>query len=108
VPELIYLKYEALDDMLKVMIYSAQSMIGVFPMLYYINFGGNHVLFIQTMSIGNATIHYIVQQTVPPKMFIELKRLSGEYAYVEGIGTDSQSLYVSVLKLARSTLEFPL
>jgi hypothetical protein len=108
VPELVYLKYEELDDMLKVIIYSAQSMLGVIPMLYYINHGGKHVLFIQTGTIGNATVHYIVQKDNPPKKFIQLKRLSGDYSYVEGIGTDAQSLYVPVLMLEKSTLEFPL
>ncbi|AIC14417.1 hypothetical protein [Nitrososphaera viennensis] len=107
-PELVYLKYEDLDDMLKVIIYSAQSMLGVIPMLYYINHGGKHVLFIQTGTVGNATVHYFVQGNKPPKKFIQLKRLSGDYAYVEGIGTDAQSLYVPVLKLEKSTLEFPL
>ncbi len=106
-PELVYLKYEGLDDMLKVIIYSSQSMLGVIPMLYHVNYGGKHVLFIQTGTIGNATIHYIVQNGEPAKKFIQLKRLSGDYSYVDGIGTDAQSLYVPVLRLEKSTLEFP-
>lgn len=107
-PELVYLKYKELDDMLKVIIYSSQSMLGVIPMLYHISHGGKNVLFIQTGTIGNATVHYIVQKDEPPKKFIQLKRLSGEYTYVGGIGTDAQSLYVPILKLEKSTLEFPL
>ncbi|HEX6562055.1 MAG TPA: hypothetical protein VF016_08530 [Nitrososphaera sp.] len=106
-PELVYLKYEELDDMLKVIIYSSQSMLGVVPMLYHINHGGKNVLFIQTGTVGSATVHYIVQNDMPPKKFIQLKRLSGAYSYVDGIGTDAQSLYVPVLKLEKSTLEFP-
>src|SRR6476469_4968866 len=82
VPELVYLKYEELDDMLKVIIYSSQSMLGVVPMLYYINHGGKNVLFIQTGTIGNATIHYIVQKDKPPKKFIQLKRLTGDSQFV--------------------------
>lgn len=107
-PELVYLKYEELDDMLKVIIYSSQSMLGVIPTLYYIRYKDKHVLFIQTGTIGNATIHYIVQKDRPAKKFIQLKRLSGDYAFVDGLGTDAQSLYVPVLKLEKSTLEFPL
>jgi hypothetical protein len=108
VPELVYLKYKELDDMLKVIIYSSQSMLGVIPMLYHISHGGKNVLFIQTGTIGNATVHYILQKDEPPKKFIQLKRLSGEYTYVGSIGTDAQSLYVPILKLEKSTLEFPL
>jgi hypothetical protein len=107
VPELVYLKYEELDDMLKVIIYSSQSMLGVVPMLYYINSGGKNVLFIQTGTIGNATIHYIVQKDRPAKKFIQLKRLTGDSQFVDAIGTDAQSLYVPILRLEKSTLEFP-
>jgi hypothetical protein len=107
-PELVYLKYKQLDDMLKVIIYSSQSMLGVIPMLYHINQADKNILFIQTGTVGNATIHYIVQNEKPLKKFIQLKRLSGDYSYVEGIGTDAQSLYVPILNLERSTLEFPL
>ncbi|MEO9294556.1 MAG: hypothetical protein ABI347_03035 [Nitrososphaera sp.] len=108
-PDLVYLKYEELDDMLKVIIYSSQSMLGVVPMLYYINSGGKDVLFIQTGAIGNnnATIHYIVQKDRPAKKFIQLKRLTGDSQFVDAIGTDAQSLYVPILKLEKSTLEFP-
>ncbi len=93
--------------MLKVIIYSAQSMLGVVPMLYYINHENRHLLFIQTGTVGNATVHYIAQKDRPAKRFIQLKRLTGDYSYVDGIGTDAQSLYVPILKLEKSTLKFP-
>jgi hypothetical protein len=104
--EMIYLKYESLEDMLKVIIYSAQSMIGMIPMLYFIKFNERQIMFIQTGSIGGVTIHY-VPQAKPAKKFIELKRLTGEYSFVDSIGTDAQSLYVPILKLEKSTLSFP-
>ena len=105
--EIVYLKYQNLEDMLKVIIYSAQSMLGVMPMLYHINHGHKQVLFIQTGTVGGVTIHYVVQKEKPDKKFIQLKRLSGEFAFIDNIGTDSQSLYVPILHLERSTLEFP-
>lgn len=105
--ETIYLKYQNLEDMLKVIIYSAQSMLGVVPMLYYINFTGKHVLFIQTGSVGGTTVHYVVQNEKPAKKFIQLKRLSGEFKYIDTIGSDAQSLYVPVLNLEKTTLSFP-
>jgi hypothetical protein len=107
VADLVYLKYQELDDMLKVIIYSAQSMLGVMPTLYYINEGGKNILFIQTGTIGNATIHYIVQKDRPAKKFIQLKRLTGDSTFVDAIGSDAQSLYVPILKLEKSTLQFP-
>lgn len=106
--EIIYLRYHNLEDMLKVIIYSAQSMIGVVPMLYYINYQGKHILFIQTGTFGSSTVHYVLQNERPAKKFIQLKRLSGEFTYVDTIGSEAQSLYVPVLNLDRSTLVFPL
>ena len=105
--EIVYLKYQNLEDMLKVIIYSAQSMLGVVPMLYHISQDGLHVLFIQTGTIGGVTVHYVVQNQKPSKKFIQLKRLSGEYAFIDSLGTDAQSLYVPILQLEKSTLAFP-
>src|SRR3954447_18589684 len=94
----IYLKYQNLEDMLKVIIYSAQSMLGVIPMLYYLNYNCKHVLFIQTGTVGSVTVHYVVQNEKPAKKFIQLKRLSGEFKYIDTIGADAQSLYVPILE----------
>lgn len=105
--DIVYLKYEELGDMLKVIIYSSQSMLGVVPMLYHITQAGKNVLFIQTGAVGNSTVHYVVQESKPAKKFIQLKRLTGDFSYVDGLGSDAQSLYVPVLGLEQSTLEFP-
>jgi len=105
--EIVYLKYQNLEDMLKVIIYSAQSMLGVMPMLYHISQGGKHVLFIQTGTVGGITVHYVVQGDKPTKKFIQLKRLSGEYSFIDSIGTDAQSLYVPILQLEKATFSFP-
>ena len=104
---IIYLKYASLEDMLKVIIYSAQSMLGVIPSLYHIDHGGKNLLFIQTGAIGGVTVHYVVQNAKPAKKFIQLKRLSGEYSFIDTLGTDAQSLYVPVLFLEKTTLDFP-
>jgi len=104
---LIYLKYKSLEDVLKVIVYSAQSAIGLTPMLYHIAYNNYQIIFIQTGSIGGSTIHYIMLDEKPSKKFIELKRLTGEYQFVDRIGTDTQSLYVPVVKLEKSTLRFP-
>lgn len=107
-PELVYLKYESLDDVLKVVVYSSQSMLGVVPMPYYISYKGRHIVFLQTGAVGNTIIHYTVMKDKPQKKFIQLKRMTGDYSFVDGIGLDAQSIYVPVLKLESSTLEFPL
>jgi hypothetical protein len=104
---LIYLKYKSLEDVLKVIVYSAQSAIGLTPMLYHIAYNNYQIIFVQTGSIGGSTIHYIMLDEKPSKKFIELKRLTGEYQFVDRIGTDTQSLYVPVLELEKSTLRFP-
>lgn len=106
--EIVYLRYQNLEDMLKVIIYSAQSMLGVVPMLYYIVVAGKHILFIQTGAFGSSTVHYVLQNEKPIKKFIQLKRLSGEFSFIDTIGSDAQSLYVPILNLEKSTLAFPL
>ena len=103
-----YLKYETLEDMLKVILYSAQSALGITPMLYHINYDNQQILFIQTGAVGAITIHFIIQATQPSKKFIELRRLTGEFQFAERIGTDTQSLYIPIVKLEKSTLKFPI
>ncbi|HEY9490424.1 MAG TPA: hypothetical protein VE076_01615 [Nitrososphaeraceae archaeon] len=103
-----YLKYETLEDLLKVIVYSAQSALGLTPMLYYINYNNQQILFILTGAGGGIIINYIVQNEKPSKKFIELKRLSGEFSFVDSIGTDTQSLYVPIIKIEKSTLKFPI
>jgi hypothetical protein len=103
-----YLKYETLEDLLKVIVYSAQSALGLTPMLYYINYNNQQILFILTGAGGGIIINYIIQNEKPSKKFIELKRLSGEFSFVDGIGTDTQSLYVPIIKIEKSTLKFPI
>jgi 1-aminocyclopropane-1-carboxylate deaminase/D-cysteine desulfhydrase-like pyridoxal-dependent ACC family enzyme len=59
-----YLKYKSLEDMLKIIIYSSQSMLGTTPMLYDIVHNDRQILFIQTGGIigaGSVIVHYTIQ-----------------------------------------------
>lgn len=103
----IYLKYKNLEDMLKLILFSAQSALSLIPMLYHINYNNQQILFIQTGAVGSNIVHYIVQTDKSDKKFIELKRLTGEFVFVDRIGTDTQSLYIPVLELQKSTFIFP-
>ena len=102
-----YLKYQSLEDLLKVILYSSQSMLGVIPMLYHIVYNNQHIIFIQTGAVGGITIHYVVQKDKPNKKFIQLKRLSGQFNFVDNVGSDGMSLYLPILELEKSTFEFP-
>jgi hypothetical protein len=102
-----YLKYRTLEDMLKVIVYSAQSALGLTPMLYHIVQNSREVLFIQTGTIGGIIVHFVVQEQKPKEKFIQLKRFTGEFSFVDGIGSDAQSIYVPILELETSTLKFP-
>src|SRR5690349_20593081 len=104
----IYLKYKTLEDMLKVILFSSQSALGLTPMLYHINYKNQQILFIHTGAVGGIIVHYIIQNAKPNKKFIELKRLTGEFEFVDKIGTDTQSLYIPLLELEESTFRFPL
>lgn len=101
-----YLKYKSYDDLLKVILYSSQSVLGVVPLLYYIKYDNHNVIFIQTGVVGGITIHYMIDRDKPQKKFIELKRLSGEFTFVDKIGSDGMSLYIPILELEKSTLKF--
>lgn len=102
-----YLKYRGYDDLLKVILYSSQSMLGAIPLIYHLRHNNQDVTFIQTGTIGGIIVHYLVVPESPKKKFIELKRLTGDYAFVEKIGSDSMSLYIPILELEKSTLNFP-
>jgi hypothetical protein len=105
----IYLKYKTLEDMLKVILFSARSALGITPMLYHITYNNQQILFIQTGAAvgGGIIVHYIVQSEKSSKKFIELKGLTGEFVFVDRIGTDTQSLYIPILELQKSTFRFP-
>jgi len=102
-----YLKYRTLEDMLKVIVYSAQSALGLTPMLYHIVQNSREVLFIQTGTIGGIIVHFVIQEQKPKEKFIQLKRFTGEFSFADSIGTDAQSIYVPILELESSTLKFP-
>ena len=53
---LTFFKYKSLEDMLKVILYSSQSPIGLIPMLYHTAKNNNEILFIQTGNIGGSTV----------------------------------------------------
>jgi hypothetical protein len=103
----VYLKYKALEDMLKVIVYSSQSALGLTPMLYHLKHENREILFIQTGAVGTSIVHYVVQSNKPEKKFIELKRLTGEFVYVDALGTDTLSLYIPILELEKVTYSFP-
>ena len=106
-PTTLFLKYKTLVDLLKIIIYSSQSPLGAVPMLYHVDYKGQQILFIQTPGVATTSIHYYTQKDKPAKKFIELKRLTGDFSYVEKIGSDSMSLYLPILELEMTTLNFP-
>ena len=62
---IFYLKYKNLQDILKIIIYYSQSMLGNIPMLYHTIRNNQHVLFIRkggAVGDGVLTIHYIMQK----------------------------------------------
>ncbi|MGA8082545.1 MAG: hypothetical protein WCC17_11890 [Candidatus Nitrosopolaris sp.] len=103
-----YLKYRTLEDMLKVIVYSAQSALGLTPMLYHIVHNSREILFIQTGSVGGNIVHFVIQEQKPKEKFIQLKRFTGEFSFHDSIGTDAQSIYVPILELESCSLKFPL
>src|SRR5574340_748506 len=102
-----YMKYKNYDDLLKVILYSSQSVLGVVPLIYHINYNNQEIIFLQTGAVGGLVVHYLVNKEKPPKKFIELKRLSGEFTFVDKLGNDGMSFYIPVLEIDKCTLKFP-
>jgi len=105
--QITYLKYKNYDDLLKVILYSSQSVLGVMPLIYHVNHKNQNIIFIQTGTVGGNVVHYLLNKEKPIKKFIELKRLSGEFNFVDKIGNDGMSIYVPILELEMCTLDFP-
>lgn len=105
--QITYFRYKTLEDMLKVILFSTQSALGLTPMLYHIKYKNDEILFIETGALGGAVVHYIVEKDKPTKKFIELKQLTGEYQFMDKIGNDTHSIYIPILELEGSTLLFP-
>jgi hypothetical protein len=105
--QITYFRYKNLEDMLKVILFSTQSALGLTPMLYHIRYNNSEILFIETGALGGAVVHYIIESGKPDKKFVELKQLTGEYKYVEKIGSDTHCIYIPILELEDSTLLFP-
>ncbi len=105
--QITYFRYKTLEDMLKVILFSTQSALGLTPMLYHIKYRDSEILFIETGALGGALVHYIMEKERPDKKFVELKQLTGEYRFVEKIGTDTHAIYIPILELEESTLVFP-
>jgi len=104
--QITYLKYKNYDDLLKVILYSSQSVLGVVPLIYHVKYNNQDIVFIQTGAVGGQVIHYLINKEKPPKKLIELKRLSGDFTFVDKIGSDGMSLYIPILELESSTLKF--
>ena len=103
-----YLKYQNLGDMLKLILYAAESPLGSSPMLYHIKSDNRDIIFIESGILTPVIHYYIIQDKEPTNKWIELKRLTGEYNFVDRIGDDAKSLYIPILELEKSSFNFPL
>ena len=103
-----YLKYSSLEDMFKIILSSAQSALGISSLLYFLNYKNQNLMFIYNSSIGSSLIHYNILSEKPLTKFVQLNKQSGEYKYIDDVGNESHSIYIPILGLENTTLEFPL
>ena len=50
----------------------------------------------------------VVPLSYSSKKFIELNKLTGEFEFVEEIGSNPQSIYIPIINLNKSSLRFPI
>jgi len=103
-----YIQYESLKDLLNVILYTSQSFMAITPMLYYIKYKEKEILFVHTGIVGGVVAHYFVLEEKPSTKFIELNKMTSDYKFTNAIGNNSQSIYIPIVNLVRSTLAFPL
>jgi hypothetical protein len=106
-PSVIYLKHAKLEDMLKVILLAAESPLGIAVMLYHIKYNDKNILFTASGALGTVVRYHVLDNELTRK-WIELKRLTGDYTFVDKIGEDTKSLYIPVLEIEKSTFSFPL
>jgi hypothetical protein len=102
-----YLQYENLKDMLSVILYTSQSFMTITPLLYYLTYQNKEILFIHTGIVGGIVSHFHIIQEKPNKKFVELNKMTGDFEFVDNIGNNTQSIYVPIVRLIKSTLRFP-
>ena len=103
-----YLQYENLKDMLSVILYTSQSFMTITPLLYYITYQNKEILFIHTGIVGGIVSHYHIIQEKPSKKFVELNKMTGDFTFINHMGSNTQSIYIPIVKLVKSTLRFPI
>ncbi|MGI0052498.1 MAG: hypothetical protein ACRD8K_12245 [Nitrososphaeraceae archaeon] len=103
-----YLQYENLKDLLSVILYTSQSFMTITPLLYNIAYNNKEILFIHTGIVGGIVSHYHVIQDKPEKKFVELNKMTGDFKFIDNIGSNTQSIYIPIVKLVKSTLRFPI
>ena len=103
-----YLQYENLKDMLSVILYTSQSFMTITPLLYNITYHNKEILFIHTGIVGGIVSHYHVIEDKPEKKFVELNKMTGDFNFINNIGSNTQSIYIPIVKLLKSTLRFPI
>ncbi|HKO41258.1 MAG TPA: hypothetical protein VJU85_08355 [Nitrososphaeraceae archaeon] len=102
-----YLQYENLKDLLSVIIYTSQSFMTITPLLYHITYQKKEILFIHTGIVGGIVSHYHIIEDKPSKKFVELNKMTGDFGFVDSVGSNTQSIYVPIVRLMKSTLRFP-
>ena len=103
-----YLQYENLKEMLNVILYTSQSFMTITPLLYHISYHDKEILFIHTGIVGGVVVHYHILQDKPSKKFVELNKMTADFNFVGNIGNNTQSIYIPIVKLVKSTLMFPI
>ena len=102
-----YLQYENLKELLNVILYTSQSFMTITPLLYYITYQNKEILFVHTGIVGGVVAHYHILEEKPRKKFVELNKMTGDFNFVDGVGSNPQSIYVPLVRLVKSTLLFP-
>ena len=58
--------------------------------------------------VGGVVAHYYIIDEKPRTKFIELDKKTSKFSFTDHIGNNSQSIYIPIVSLIKSTLSFPI
>ena len=78
------------------------------PLLYHLTYSNKSILFIHTGIVDGIVAHYHIINESPSKNFVELNKMTGDFSFADNVSTNSQSIYIPIAIVIKSTVRFPI
>lgn len=68
-------------------------------MMIYLYLYDKEIFVIHTCIVGGIVAHYHILNEKPKKKFVELNNMTGDFNFVDGVGTNPHSIYILYRKI---------